>query len=69
MRQVLVERWQADPDQAELLAHLSGGRLGWAEVALSDESTLDSRVRRLDDLEELIKATLVERFRKSKLLG
>jgi len=28
VQQVLVERWSAEPEQAELLAHLSGERLG-----------------------------------------
>ena len=63
VRQALVDRWEVDADRAELLAHLSGGRLGWATAALDDESALESRVQRLDDMEELIKAPLVERFR------
>jgi DNA polymerase-3 subunit delta' len=63
VRKALIERWEVDPDQADLLARLSGGRLGWATVALGNESALEGRVKRLDDMEGLIRASLVERFR------
>ncbi len=39
----LVEGWGADAEQAELLARLSGGRLGWAVTALTDRSVLERR--------------------------
>jgi len=63
VRQALIERWNVEPDQAELLARLSGGRLGWASEAIANETALDSRDERLDDLERLLRAPLVERFR------
>ena len=63
VQQALVERWGAEPEQARLLAHLSGGRLGWAVRALQDKSALERRVQRLDDLARLLTAPTTERFR------
>ncbi len=61
----LRTHWQASPEQAELLAHLSGGRLGWAVQILKNEPPLmyRNRDRRLEDLLGLLSATCVERFR------
>jgi len=61
-REALVERWGADPAQAELLAHLSGGRLGWAVRALADQALLARRAERLDDLAVLSAEGRVERL-------
>jgi DNA polymerase-3 subunit delta' len=58
----LEEHWQVEPERAQLLAHLCGGRLGWAVRALTDPAPLVRRRQRLDDLAELLRATLVERF-------
>ncbi len=63
VRQALVERWRAQPERAELLAHLSGGRLGWAVRTLKDEQALQRRAKRLDALDQLIEASIVQRFR------
>jgi len=63
VQQALVERWHAQPERAELLAHLSGGRLGWAVRALDDEKALQRRAKRLDGLDQLVGASTVERFR------
>ena len=69
VRQALIGGWGADADRAELLAHLSGGRLGWAVRRLRDEAALDRRDRRLDDLDRLLDASIVERFRYAQELG
>jgi DNA polymerase-3 subunit delta' len=63
VKQALVERWGADPEQAELLAHLSGGRLGWAVRTLEDSAGLQRRAQRLDEMSELLNASTTERFR------
>jgi DNA polymerase-3 subunit delta' len=63
VRQALEEKWGATVEQAELLAHLSGGRLGWAVRTLEDTQGLARRARRLDDLAELIDGSVIERFR------
>jgi len=62
VERALVERWGATPSQAELVAHLSGGRLGWAVRTLGDEKALMRRSQRLDDLRRLLSASLTRRF-------
>jgi DNA polymerase-3 subunit delta' len=69
VQQALAERWGAKPEQAKLLAHLSGGRLGWAVRTLSDEKALQRRANRLDALEQLVGASIVERFRYAEKLA
>jgi DNA polymerase-3 subunit delta' len=49
-------------EQSRLLAHLSGGRPGAAFRMMEDESALEFRGERLDDLQKLLSATRVEKF-------
>jgi DNA polymerase-3 subunit delta' len=65
----LVERWGAEPEQAKLLAHLSGGRLGWAVRTLEDSAGLQRRAQRLDELGKLLDAPTTERFRYTERLA
>lgn len=58
----LREQWGASAAQAELLASLSAGRLGWAVRALTDESFLERRQARLDDLRDLLQMHRAERL-------
>jgi DNA polymerase-3 subunit delta' len=69
VQQALIARWDADHKQAELLAHLSGGRLGWAVRALTDRTALQRRAQRLDDIDRLLAVSLVERFRYAEKLA
>jgi DNA polymerase-3 subunit delta' len=69
VQQALIERWRAKPEQAKLLAHLSGGRLGWAVRTLKEDAALQQRAQRLDDLNNLLNASIVERFRYVKKLA
>jgi DNA polymerase-3 subunit delta' len=62
VRDALITRWLVPAEQAELLAHLSGGRLGWAVRMHSDKDALDERAQKLDDLRMLLSASRVERF-------
>jgi DNA polymerase-3 subunit delta' len=62
VRAALVERWNVDHGLAEVLAHLSGGRLGWAVMAAQDGSVLARRAQSLDDLLRLTRLGRVERF-------
>jgi len=50
------------PAQAQLLARLSGGRLGWALQAAEDEQLLRRRQQDLDRLSRLLRAGRVERL-------
>ena len=52
----------ADTATARLLAHVSGGRPGYALRLMADKEGLDFRSRRLDDLERLLHGTRRERF-------
>jgi DNA polymerase III subunit delta' len=48
--------------KAKLIAHVSGGRFGYALRLLEDESLLGRREERLNDLQTLISASRVEKF-------
>jgi len=52
----------AGSESAKLLAHLSGGRPGYALRLMQDTDALDFRKRRLDDLQSLLKSNRRERF-------
>jgi DNA polymerase-3 subunit delta' len=54
--------WHMDPDEAQLLARLSGGRLGWAISQLEQQDGLRSRQTALDTLQQLIQTDRVERL-------
>jgi DNA polymerase-3 subunit delta' len=69
VEQALVERWGAEPEQAKLLAHLSGGRLGWAVRTLEDSAGLQRRAQRLDEMGELLNAPTTDRFRYANRLA
>jgi len=62
VREALIKQWHVEANQANLLAHLSGGRLGWAVGAASDSSIMPARAKYLDDLQGLLKADRVARF-------
>jgi DNA polymerase-3 subunit delta' len=62
VRDALITRFMVPAERAELLAHLSGGRLGWAVRVQADEAALDARAQRLDDLRALLHGSRVERF-------
>jgi DNA polymerase-3 subunit delta' len=60
--EALQTHWHASPDQAELLAQLAAGRLGWAVRALEDQELLARRERHLQELLALLGAGRVERL-------
>jgi DNA polymerase-3 subunit delta' len=60
IQNALTSRWSMSGDRAELLARLSGGRLGWAVTA--DESILERREQRLDELYDVIHGSRLQRF-------
>ncbi|MCJ7432656.1 MAG: DNA polymerase III subunit delta' [Anaerolineales bacterium] len=61
-----VEAWLrtrgTDEEQARLIAHISGGRPGYALRLLNDENLLDTREQRLGDLQTLLPSTRVTKF-------
>lgn len=58
-----------DADQSRLLAHLSGGRPGYALRLAADKKTLDFRMEKLDDLKRLLSAKRRERFNYAEKLA
>jgi DNA polymerase-3 subunit delta' len=58
-----------DADQARLLAHLSGGRPGYALRLAADKKALDFRMEKLDDLKRLLSAKRRERFNYAEKLS
>lgn len=51
-----------DEDRARLLAHISGGRPGFARKLLEDAMVLEKREERLNDLQTILPASRVEKF-------
>ncbi len=59
----------ADAEKAQLLAHLSGGRPGYALNLLEDESALEFRAEKLNEFSELLSASRVARFAYAEALA
>ncbi len=57
-----LKRCNAGDDTAHLLAHISGGRPGYALRLLEDKEALKSRSARLDEMQTLLRSTRSERF-------
>jgi DNA polymerase III subunit delta' len=51
-----------DEERARLLAHISGGRPGYARRLVDDVTVLEKREERLNDLQTLLPASRVEKF-------
>ena len=60
--EALQQRWEAAPAQAELLAQLAAGRLGWAVKALTDTTLLTRREGHLTDLLAVLSQNRVQRL-------
>jgi DNA polymerase-3 subunit delta' len=60
--QVHLQAHGADPEKARLIAHVSGGRPGYALQLLRDESALEFRAERLADLRHLLSSSRVQKF-------
>ncbi len=51
-----------DAERARLLAHISGGRPGYARKLIDNVTLLEKREERLNDLQTLLSASRVEKF-------
>jgi DNA polymerase-3 subunit delta' len=58
-----------DEDRAHLLAHISGGRPGYARRLVEDAGLLEKREERLNDLQTILPASRVEKFAYAELLS
>jgi DNA polymerase-3 subunit delta' len=65
----LIERWQVVPARARLLAHLSGGRLGWALRELNDEGAAQTRRAGLESWRSVFTANRAARLVQASLLA
>jgi DNA polymerase-3 subunit delta' len=57
-----LESRSVDGERARLVAHISGGRPGYARRLTEEDSLLDAREERLNDLLMLLSASRVEKF-------
>lgn len=60
--QSALENKGMETGQARLIAHISGGRFGYAVRLIENDSLLEKREERLNDLQSLISASRVEKF-------
>ena len=60
--QSALENRGIETSQARLIAHISGGRFGYALRLIENEALLEKREERLNDLQSLISASRVEKF-------
>lgn len=58
----LMTRWGVHADEAQLLARLADGRLGWAVEASHNEQILTDRQKQLAHLREILEGNRVQRF-------
>ncbi|MBM4422968.1 MAG: DNA polymerase III subunit delta' [Chloroflexi bacterium] len=70
IRDTLVQRRGATTERGDLLARLSGGRVGWAMNALSDDGhLLERREQRLEELAQLLSSSRAVRFAYAEALA
>ncbi len=62
IEETLLTRHQVRLDEADLLAHLADGRLGWAIRAHQEPAVLQERRAQLETLHQALNGTLVARF-------
>lgn len=69
IEETLMTRYHARPDEANLLAHLADGRLGWAIRAHQEPSVLQERRAQLETLHQALNGSLVARFSLAETLA
>jgi DNA polymerase-3 subunit delta' len=62
VRAALERNWNAPPETAQMLAQISGGRIGWAIRTLHNPDDLDRRSDTLDLLEAILSGNRRARF-------
>ena len=64
----LETHWDIPPEKAMLLAHISGGRPGYALQLFHEKSQLEQRERWLKDHQKILAANRVQRFAFAEML-
>jgi DNA polymerase-3 subunit delta' len=62
IKQALVQQWDVESSEADLIAALAAGRMGWAIRAAEDEEMLDERASQLETLSKLPFMSKTQRF-------
>ena len=62
IKTALEDRWHVEPGEANLIAALAAGRMGWSVQAVEDEDMLAERQVQLEMLAKLSTAGKVQRF-------
>ena len=62
IEETLLTQHRVQPNEANLLAHLADGRLGWAIRAHREPAVLQERRAQLETLHQALNGTLVARF-------
>lgn len=69
IKQALEQRWDVKSREAELIAALAAGRMGWAVQAAEDEELLAERKEQLELLAKLPTMSRVQRFEMTQKLS
>lgn len=69
IKSALVQHWEVEPDDADLIAALAAGRMGWAVQAVEDDEMLAERKEQIDLLTKALTASKVQRFEIVQRLG
>lgn len=69
IKSALERAWEVEPEQADLIASLAAGRMGWAIKAVEDDELLAERKAQLEQLVKLPSASKVQRFELAQRLG
>ena len=62
IKTALEQQWEVEPAEADLIASLAAGRMGWAVQAVEDEEMLAERKEQLQLLAKLPTINKVQRF-------
>src|SRR5437588_2635272 len=62
IKSALIEQWEVELQEADLIAALAAGRMGWAVQAVEDDEMLTERKEQLDLLAKALTASKVQRF-------
>ena len=65
----LMQQWEVEPTEADLIAALAAGRMGWAIEAIEDEELLDERASQLELLAKLPGMSKMQRFELAQKLS
>jgi DNA polymerase III subunit delta' len=62
IKKALIEQWHVEADEADVIAPLAAGRMGWAVQAVEDEEMLEERAAQLKLLSQLPAMNKLQRF-------